>query len=153
MTAVGFVINAWMGSVFLHEQVSPVAMGRCFPHMRRSGARGVDPPRNGKGPSMKWLLLALVVLSTVVADLFQSHAMRQGGKKWKLPLAVAAMAVSFFSFTELLKVADLSFAVPASAASLSLEVLLARLILKEMVNGQRWAGAALVAFGVILLAQ
>lgn len=102
---------------------------------------------------MKWFLLALVVMSTVVADLLQSHAMRQGGKSWKLPLAVAAMAVSFFSFTELLKVADLSFAVPATAASLSLEVVLARLILKETVNTRRWAGAALVAFGVILLAQ
>lgn len=95
----------------------------------------------------------MVVLSTVLADLLQSHAMRQGGKKWKLPLAIAAMAVSFFSFTELLKVADLSFAVPASAASLSLEILLARLILRESVDSRRWAGAALVAFGVILLAR
>lgn len=102
---------------------------------------------------MKWTLLALVVLSTVLADLLQSHAMRQGGKKWKLPVAVAAMAVSFFSFTELLKVSDLSFAVPASAASLSLEILLARLILRESVDSRRWAGAALVAFGVILLAR
>jgi len=102
---------------------------------------------------MKWTLLGLVVLSTVLADLLQSHAMRQGGKKWKLPLAIAAMAVSFFSFTELLKVADLSFAVPASAASLSLEILLARLILRESVDSRRWAGAALVAFGVILLAR
>ncbi|MCC7154357.1 MAG: EamA family transporter [Bryobacterales bacterium] len=102
---------------------------------------------------MKWTLLGMVVLSTVLADLLQSHAMRQGGKKWKLPLAIAAMAVSFFSFTELLKVADLSFAVPASAASLSLEILLARLILRESVDSRRWAGAALVAFGVILLAR
>lgn len=102
---------------------------------------------------MKWWLLALVVTSTVVADLLQSHAMKHGGKKWKLSLAVGAMAVSFFSFTELLKVAELSFAVPASAASLSLEILLARVILGESVNSRRWAGAALVAFGVILLAR
>jgi drug/metabolite transporter (DMT)-like permease len=32
------------------------------------------------------------------------------------------------------------------------ETLLARLVLKERVDGRRWAGAVLVAFGVALLA-
>jgi uncharacterized membrane protein len=62
------------------------------------------------------------------------------------------MAVSFFSFMALLKVADLSFAVPATAATVVVETLLARLVLKERVDGRRWAGAVLVAFGVALLA-
>jgi uncharacterized membrane protein len=62
------------------------------------------------------------------------------------------MAVSFFAFSELVKLADLSFAVPASAASVVLETILARAILKEHVDRRRWAGVALVAAGVYLLA-
>jgi len=49
--------------------------------------------------------------------------------------------------------ADLSFAVPVSAASLVLETILAKLVLKERVDARRWAGALLVLGGVVLLAQ
>jgi uncharacterized membrane protein len=49
-------------------------------------------------------------------------------------------------------VANLSFAVPATAASYMVETLLAKLLLKERVSGKRWAGAGLVACGVVLLA-
>jgi drug/metabolite transporter (DMT)-like permease len=62
------------------------------------------------------------------------------------------MAVSFFAFLALLKIADLSFAVPATAATVVVETLLARVVLKERVDGRRWAGAVLVALGVALLA-
>jgi drug/metabolite transporter (DMT)-like permease len=80
--------------------------------------------------------------------------MRQGnGRAWKLPLAVFFMAISFFSFTQLLRIAPLSFAVPASAASIAFDTVLARVVLKEKVEFRRWAGAILVAGGVILLAQ
>jgi len=92
-----------------------------------------------------------VVVSTAGADLLQSHAMRRGGKAWKLPLSVVFMAGSFFSFTQLLRVSDLSFAVPATAASFVLETVLAKIILKEVVDRRRWAGAVLVAVGVALL--
>jgi drug/metabolite transporter (DMT)-like permease len=102
---------------------------------------------------MKWLLVAMVVGATTVCDLLQSHGMRRGGRMWKLPLSVVFMAISFFSFTQLLKIADLSFAVPATAASFVVETLLARLILKERVDARRWTGAVLVACGVALLAQ
>ena len=48
---------------------------------------------------MKWLYLSGIVGGTVCSDLLQSHGMRQGnGRKWKLPLAVFFMAISFFSF-------------------------------------------------------
>ena len=100
-----------------------------------------------------WLLVGGVVLSTVCADLLQSHGMRRGGRSWKLPLSIVFMAASFFSFTQLLKVADLSFAVPATAASFVLETLLARLVLKESVDRRRWTGALLVAAGVALLSH
>jgi drug/metabolite transporter (DMT)-like permease len=103
---------------------------------------------------MKWLYLSGIVGGTVCSDLLQSHGMRQGnGRKWKLPLSVFFMAISFFSFTQLLRIAPLSFAVPASAASIAIDTVLARLVLKETVESRRWAGAILVAGGVILLAQ
>jgi drug/metabolite transporter (DMT)-like permease len=103
---------------------------------------------------MKWLYLAGIVGGTVCSDLLQSHGMRQGnGRAWKLPVAVFFMAISFFSFTQLLRIAPLSFAVPASAASIAFDTVLARVVLRERVEFRRWAGAILVAGGVVLLAQ
>ena len=117
-----------------------------------------------------WILLAVIIASTVTADLLQSHEMKRHGevhdfrpsglrrvlvtlaRKRNLILAVACMAVSFFAFMALVQVADLSFAVPASAGSLVIETILARLLLKEHVDLSRWIGAALVACGVWLLA-
>ena len=103
---------------------------------------------------MKWLLLTGIVGGTVCSDLLQSHGMRRGdGRKWKLPLSVAFMAISFFSFTQLLRIAPMSFAVPASAASIAIDTALAGWVLKERVEFRRWAGAILVAGGVVLLTQ
>lgn len=117
-----------------------------------------------------WLLLAVIIASTVTADLLQSHEMKRHGeihdfgpgglrrllaalsRKRNLILSVVCMAVSFFAFMPLLQAADLSFAVPASAGSLVIETVLARLLLKEHVDLRRWIGAALVACGVWLLA-
>ena len=117
-----------------------------------------------------WLLLGVIIASTVSADLLQSHEMKRHGeihdfrprglgsvlsklaRKRNLILAVLCMAVSFFAFMALVQVADLSYAVPASAGSLVIETILARLILKERVDARRWIGAALVAGGVWLLA-
>lgn len=101
---------------------------------------------------LQWALVGGVVGATTVCDLLQSHGMRRGGRSWKLPLSMLFMAVSFFCFTQLVRVADLSFAVPATAASFVIETLLARLILKEQVSTWRWTGALLVACGVALLA-
>ena len=53
---------------------------------------------------------------------------------------------------KLLSVADLSFAVPITAASVVIETILAKLVLKEHVTPMRWAGACFVACGVALLA-
>ena len=112
-----------------------------------------------------WLLLGTVVGATVVSDLLQSFEMKRGGEvqeaasflasvfqKKLLILSVFFMAISFFAFSELVKIADLSFAVPASAASVVLETVLAWLILKERVDRRRWLGVACVACGVYLLA-
>ncbi|MBL8293729.1 MAG: EamA family transporter [Bryobacterales bacterium] len=109
---------------------------------------------------MRWLLVSGVVLSTVACDLLQSWEMkrhsglrRQVFGRWPILLSVFFMAASFFCFLELLKREDLSFAVPATAASLVLETLLARVLLKEVVQPARWAGAILVAGGVVLLSK
>lgn len=118
---------------------------------------------------MKWILVSLVVGSTVLADLLQSFEMKRHGevsdfgatglkrlaetlaRKKLLVLSVFFMAVSFFAFIKLLTVADLSFAVPATAASVVVETILARIVLKEQVNWQRWVGAASIACGVYLV--
>jgi len=116
-----------------------------------------------------WLLLIIMVMSTVAGDLLQSMEMKRHGEvcfrngrlaaacaamvrnAW-LALAIVFMAISFFAFLKLLTVADLSFAVPASAASFVLETVFAKLLLKERITLKRWAGAGLVACGVALLA-
>jgi drug/metabolite transporter (DMT)-like permease len=112
-----------------------------------------------------WLLLGTVVGATVVSDLLQSFEMKRAGEvraagsflasvfqKRLLILSIVCMAVSFFAFSQLVKIADLSFAVPASAASVVLETILASVILKERVDRRRWMGVACVAAGVYLLA-
>jgi len=116
-----------------------------------------------------WLLLALIVFGTVAGDTLQSFEMKRHGeirfrengigrilgtlaRKKYLILAIVCMAISFFAFMTLVSQSDLSFAVPASAASFVFETILARLILREQVDAKRWIGAALVAGGVALLA-
>ncbi|MGC8760832.1 MAG: EamA family transporter [Bryobacteraceae bacterium] len=100
----------------------------------------------------KWLLVGLIVACTAAADLIQAHGMRRGGARWKVPVSILFLALSFFAFTQLLRIAELSFAVPVTAASLVLETALARPVLKERVGWKRWGGAALAAIGVALLA-
>ena len=118
-----------------------------------------------------WNLLAIVVGCTVMSDLLSSFEMKRHGEiqdfrpsgigrllarlatKKYLILSVFFMAISFFAFITLMESADLSFAVPASAASIVFETILARLILKERVDSRRWWGVCLVALGVILLAE
>ncbi len=117
-----------------------------------------------------WLLVSIIVASTVLGDLLQTVEMKRVGevedfrpsgitrllaemaRRKFLILAVACMAVSFFAFIKLLSIADLSFAVPATAATVVLETILAKLLLQEAVDVRRWAGAGLVACGVALLA-
>jgi uncharacterized membrane protein len=101
---------------------------------------------------MKWLLVGGVVVSTVGADLLQSAAMKASPpRKGLLALSVIFMAGSFFSFLKLLEVAEYSFAVPATAASIVIETVLAKLWLKEGVTTRRWIGAVSVAAGVWLI--
>jgi drug/metabolite transporter (DMT)-like permease len=118
---------------------------------------------------MKWLLVAIIVAATTIGELLQAVAMKRHGeihdfrpgaigrllailaRNKFVVAAVAAMAISFFAFMALLSVSDLSFAVPATAATYVIETILAKYLLKENVGARRWAGASLVACGVALL--
>ena len=119
---------------------------------------------------MRWFLVLVIVASTVLADVLQSIEMKRHGevrdfrpdklgrvlaglaRRSYLVVAVFFMALSFFAFMKLLTFADLSFAVPVTAASFVLETIAAKFLLKEVVDGRRWAGVTLVACGVVLLA-
>ena len=119
---------------------------------------------------MKWFLLTVIVVSTVLGDLLQSHEMKLSGeqhvdaqglarllsmifRRRYLLLAIFCMAISFFAFMALVQNAPLSFAVPASAATFVLETILAKFVLKETVGPRRAFGALLVLGGVVLLAR
>jgi drug/metabolite transporter (DMT)-like permease len=119
---------------------------------------------------MRWILLGIIVLSTVCADLLQSYEMKRSGehkvnarglgrlareiaRRKFLLLSIVCMAVSFFAFMALVQREPLSFAVPASAATIAVETILAKLVLNEAVGKRRAAGALLVLCGVVLLAR
>jgi len=119
---------------------------------------------------MNWLLVGIVALSASLGDALQTLGMKLHGeihdfrpralgrvlgrlvRNWHLGLSLVLLGVSFGAFLLLLSVADLSFAVPATAVEYISTTLLARYLLGEKVNWRRWAGAALVACGVALLA-
>jgi len=119
---------------------------------------------------VKWLLVGAIVVATTCADLFQTAGMKRHGEIHDFRLgalgralgrivqnplvlvSVLFMAASFGAFLVLLSITDLSFAVPATAATYVVETILARLLLKERISGKRWTGALLVAFGVVLIA-
>lgn len=118
---------------------------------------------------MKWIWIAVIVGATTVGEVLQAMGMRRHGeirdfRPGALGRAMAllarnrfvigsvlAMAVSFFAYMGLLTITDLSFAVPATAVTYVLETVLAKYVLKEHVNGLRWAGASLVICGVALV--
>ena len=118
---------------------------------------------------MTWALVALMVAATTAGEVMQAAGMRRHGEirdfrpgamgralgalaRNRFVIGgIASMAVSFFTLMKLLSMTDLSFAVPVSAVTYAMETVLAKYLLKERVNGLRWAGAALVICGVILV--
>ncbi len=118
---------------------------------------------------MRWLLLVVILAANAAADLLNAAGMRRHGEVKEFgPRAVsrligalirnrfvlggiAAMAVSFFALLALLSIADLSFAIPATAATYLVETALAKVLLKERIDRVRWVGASFVAAGVALL--
>jgi uncharacterized membrane protein len=120
---------------------------------------------------MTWFLLVLSVISGTAGDLLTAKGMSDHGeihdfrpnavlqiiarlsRNMFIVTGILAQAVSFFSFVALLGIADLSFAVPATALGNVAKTLFARMFLKEHVGWRRWAGALLVSFGVLLVSM
>lgn len=118
---------------------------------------------------MRWIWLAISVLSSTAGDLVAAKGMTAHGEMADLgggelarvlrhmgtnSLVLAGIflnAVSFLSFIALLSVAELSVAVPATASSYILKTALAQWYLDEDVSKRRWAGAVLVALGIYLI--
>jgi drug/metabolite transporter (DMT)-like permease len=119
-----------------------------------------------------WCGILLVVSFSVVGDVTMSRAMKQVGdlhalrqrfgigtvvcrifSNYTFFVAVAAMALSFFSLLFSLSWGDVSLVGPA-AASLTFigNAFAAQLFLREKVDRRRWMAALLVAGGVALLA-
>jgi drug/metabolite transporter (DMT)-like permease len=118
---------------------------------------------------MIYFLLGLTVFGTVAGDLFKAKGMRRLGELHSFhPVALAQMlgraaasgwmwaclascAISFFGFMALVSVADLSFAVLATASGYVVETVLARVALRETISPRRWCAVALVTAGVVMV--
>ena len=118
---------------------------------------------------MKWVLVGIIVLCNTFGDVLNTAGMKRYGEVDDLqprtllrmavnilrnPLVLAGLgclAGSFFALLALLSISNVSFAVPATAIGYLLETLLAKYVLKEDVHWRRWAGATLVACGVLML--
>ncbi len=118
---------------------------------------------------MKWVLVAVIVLCTVASDVLQSHEMRKHGPVDAFEVAgmrqtiaaafgrplllssIGCLAISFFAFVRLLRIAPLSFSVPMTASTYVLDGVLAKYVLHERVNGKRWLGIVLIAAGIVLI--
>ena len=117
----------------------------------------------------RWLLVILIAVCNTVGDVLNAAGMRRQGelpdfrlssfgamlakifRNWYVLGGLAALTVSFFALLSLLSIANVSFAVPATACSYFFETLLAKYVLKERVEKRRWTAAVLVAIGVALL--
>jgi drug/metabolite transporter (DMT)-like permease len=118
---------------------------------------------------MKWALVAIIAACNTIGDVLNTAGMKRQGEVEDLSPrsfarmikgifrnglvlgGFAALAVSFFALLSLLSIANVSFAVPATAVSYLLETLLAKYVLGEDVRWRRWGAAVLVAIGVVLL--
>jgi drug/metabolite transporter (DMT)-like permease len=120
---------------------------------------------------MKWFLVMVLVAATTAGDVFRSMGMKHHGEihdfrpgaigralqalvqNRYVIVSTLSMAISFFAFIKLVAIAPMSFAVPMSAATFIPETILARFLLKERVDWQRWTGALLIASGVVFISQ
>ena len=116
------------------------------------------------------ITLAIFVLSGSAGELAVTHGMKKAGAPQHLGIkevisfmgrafstpwfwvGVPLMALSFYLLMVLLSWEPISLVIPASALSYVVGTLGAKYILKEDVNGVRWAGVFLVCVGVAIVA-
>jgi len=121
---------------------------------------------------MTWrtaLFLAITVFANTGGEICVTRAMKDLGEvkdfkpaallavfkrafrsNW-MRLAIALLAVGFFSLLALLSWADVSFVIPATASTYVVGGLGAKFLLGERLSPARWAGIALVSVGVALV--
>jgi len=118
---------------------------------------------------VRWLWVLLTVLGGIAGDLLNAKGMASRGEIQDLGprglvrvvhyiatnrlvvSGIACDAVSFAALLALLSITKLSFAVPVTALSTIFKTALAQWYLNERVTGRRWAGAVLVAAGIVLI--
>ena len=116
------------------------------------------------------ITLAIFVLSGSAGELAVTYGMKKAGAPQHLRIrhvmsflgrafctawfwvGVPLMALSFYLLMVLLSWEPISLVIPASALSYVVGTLGAKYILKEDVNGVRWAGVFLVCVGVAIVA-
>ncbi len=116
-----------------------------------------------------FILLTLVIVAATAGDVSVTRAMKAVGEvssfRLRFLIGVAARAarnrylwfgvfwkaVAFFTLLALLSRADLSWVVPATAASFVVETLAAKYLLSETVSLTRWVGALCVCLGVVFI--
>jgi drug/metabolite transporter (DMT)-like permease len=117
------------------------------------------------------IILGVVIISNAVGDVSLSYGMKQVGDISALPLpqlagaaikalfhpwvalGVVLLTIFIVSFATALSWADLSYVLPATAVGYILVAFLSHWVLHESLNGPRWAGTALIAVGVMLVAR
>ena len=115
------------------------------------------------------LVVLVIVLTNSAGDIYITRGMKQVGEvdgfglsrvlgvikrvltSKDFLLGVFFLALSFFSFLSILSWADMSFVVPATSLVYVVTLIGARFLLKEHVDGMRWAGTLLVCLGVALI--
>lgn len=118
---------------------------------------------------MKWFWVFVTVVGGTFGDLLNAKGMAMHGEIEDLGpgglmrvvryiathrlvlLGILADAFSFVGLLALLATTDLAFAVPVTAISNIIKTALARWYLGEHVTWRRWAGAVLVAVGIIMI--
>lgn len=118
----------------------------------------------GRGRTLLIMLVAVVALA--VGETLLSKGMKQlgrGGGGWAeqslaglrnawIWIGLCLLLFHIALYMTALKVADLSFALPLTAASYPLAALMARFYLREEVGTTRWIGTLLITVGVAIVA-
>ena len=121
-------------------------------------------PENGGQRNRTQLLIALVIVTNVLGNVFLSRGMHQVGRIVSFspadylralgnPSAIAGiliLIVWMLSDLALLSRADLSFVLPVTASAYVLVALVGHFFLHDHISWQRWLGILLITGGVIL---
>ena len=108
-----------------------------------------------------WICAAVVVLSNVFGNFFMKRGMPAElstplayitalFQPW-VALGVLLLILWMASRMALLSWADLSYVVPVTSIGYVLVALAGKLLLHEDISGKRWAGIALIMFGVAIV--